>query len=120
LGEGTNASPINMRGIRITTKVVAFLVFGGWFDRLTIKRVMNGFILNGFTVKGANGLGGYAGRKFGRYNSKICLPNNYFNPLFPPYQGDLKTFPCSPPCQGDIKTAPLLREVRIVSGARGY
>jgi hypothetical protein len=55
-GEGTNMSPINMRGIRITTKVVAFLVSG--------EITVNGFILNGFTVKGANGLGGYAGRKF--------------------------------------------------------
>jgi hypothetical protein len=53
-----------MSPIRITIKVVAFLVFGGWFDRLTIKRMVNGFILNGFTVKGANGLGGYVGWEF--------------------------------------------------------
>jgi hypothetical protein len=55
-GEGTNTSPINMSPIRITIKVVAFLV--------SVERAVNGFILNGFTVKGANGLGGYVGRKF--------------------------------------------------------
>jgi hypothetical protein len=39
--EGTNTFPINMSPIRITIKVVAFLVFGGWFNRLTIKRTVD-------------------------------------------------------------------------------
>jgi hypothetical protein len=42
-GEGTNTSPINMRGIRITIKVVVILE--------SVERV----------VKEANGLGGYDG-----------------------------------------------------------
>jgi hypothetical protein len=37
-----------MSPIRITIEVVAFLVSGGWFDRLTIKRRVNG--LNGFIL----------------------------------------------------------------------
>jgi hypothetical protein len=53
-GEGTTTSSTNRHPIPFTIKVRVILVFGGWFDRLTIKRRVNG----------CNGLSGYIGRKF--------------------------------------------------------
>jgi hypothetical protein len=54
VGRGTTTSPTNRHPIPFTIKVRVILVSGGWFDRLTIKRRVNGF----------NELGGYAWHKF--------------------------------------------------------